>query len=191
VRVPSLPHSYCLSRAAEETDSHPRRKSVLIDPRFGPAWLAYAHSFAYEGEHDQAITAYSTAQRHLPGSQLPLLFIGMQHLGLANVSLAEEYVLAAREMCAEDPLVVNELGVIALHNGQCVLLSFYPLPNEANETKQAGTSERCSTSVRRSLWRATCNLLLLRGQQHTSISDTLTGNSSSSPSLSFFSSLPC
>ncbi|GAA6027906.1 hypothetical protein JCM8097_001775 [Rhodosporidiobolus ruineniae] len=91
-------------------------KSVLIDPRFGPSWLAYAHSFAYEGEHDQAITAYSTAQRHLPGSHLPLLFIGMQHLGLTNVQLAEEYVLAAREMCAEDPLVVNELGVIALHN---------------------------------------------------------------------------
>ncbi|GEM06673.1 cell division control protein 16 [Rhodotorula toruloides] len=91
-------------------------KSVLIDPRFGPAWLAYAHSFAYEGEHDQAITAYSTAQRHLPGSHLPLLFIGMQHLSLANVSLAEEYLLAAQEICRGDPLVVNELGVIALHH---------------------------------------------------------------------------
>ncbi|GAA5828340.1 hypothetical protein JCM11251_006205 [Rhodosporidiobolus azoricus] len=93
-------------------------KSVLIDPRFGPSWLAYAHSFAYEGEHEQAITAYSTAQRHLPGSHLPLLFIGMQHLGLGNVGLAEEYVLAAREVGKEDPLVVNELGVIALHNQQ-------------------------------------------------------------------------
>ncbi|TNY24498.1 cell division control protein 16 [Rhodotorula diobovata] len=93
-------------------------KSVLIDPRFGPAWLAYAHSFAYEGEHDQAITAYSTAQRHLPGSHLPLLFIGMQHLGLANVGLAEEYLEAAKEICGDDPLVLNELGVVALHNQQ-------------------------------------------------------------------------
>ncbi|GAA6002404.1 anaphase promoting complex subunit CDC16 [Rhodotorula paludigena] len=93
-------------------------KSVLIDPRFGPAWLAYAHSFAYEGEHDQAITAYSTAQRHLPGSHLPMLFIGMQHLGLANVALAEEYLLAAKEVCKDDPLVLNELGVVALHNQQ-------------------------------------------------------------------------
>ncbi|GAA6050908.1 hypothetical protein JCM3770_002528 [Rhodotorula araucariae] len=93
-------------------------KSVLIDPRFGPAWLAYAHSFAYEGEHDQAITAYSTAQRHLPGSHLPLLFIGMQHLGLGNVVLAEEYLLAAQEICRDDPLVLNELGVVALHNQQ-------------------------------------------------------------------------
>ncbi|GAA5997071.1 hypothetical protein JCM5350_007746 [Sporobolomyces pararoseus] len=91
-------------------------KSVLIDPRFGPAWLAYAHSFAFEGEHDQAITAYSTAHRHLSGSHLPLLFIGMQHLGLSNVVLAEEYLLAAREVCKDDPLVLNELGVIHVHN---------------------------------------------------------------------------
>ncbi|GAA5975618.1 hypothetical protein JCM10908_005220 [Rhodotorula pacifica] len=90
-------------------------KAVLIDPRFGPAWIAYAHSFAYEGEHDQAITAYSTAQRHLPGSHLPLLFIGMQHLGLANVTLAEEYLLGAQEICPDDPLVLNELGVVSLH----------------------------------------------------------------------------
>ncbi|GAA6010469.1 hypothetical protein JCM11491_006953 [Sporobolomyces phaffii] len=91
-------------------------KSVLIDPRFGPAWLAYAHSFAFEGEHDQAITAYSTAHRHLSGSHLPLLFIGMQHLGLSNVVLAEEYLLAARELCKDDPLVLNELGVVCVHN---------------------------------------------------------------------------
>ncbi|GAA5966860.1 hypothetical protein JCM21900_001177 [Sporobolomyces salmonicolor] len=93
-------------------------KSVLIDPRFGPAWLAYAHSFAYEGEHDQAITAYSTAHRHLPGSHLPLMFIGMQHLGLANVTLAEEYLTAAKEICKDDPLVLNELGVVCVHNQQ-------------------------------------------------------------------------
>ncbi|GAA5851308.1 hypothetical protein JCM3766R1_004153 [Sporobolomyces carnicolor] len=91
-------------------------KSVLIDPRFGPAWLAYAHSFAFEGEHDQAITAYSTAHRHLSGSHLPLMFIGMQHLGLSNVVLAEEYLLAARELCKDDPLVLNELGVVCVHN---------------------------------------------------------------------------
>jgi len=25
---------------------------------FGPAWLAYGHSFALENEHDQAMAAY-------------------------------------------------------------------------------------------------------------------------------------
>jgi anaphase-promoting complex subunit 6 len=38
-----------------------------MDPRFGPAWIAFAHAFAYEGEHDQAIVAYSTSARLFPG----------------------------------------------------------------------------------------------------------------------------
>lgn len=42
-------------------------KANLIDQRFGPAWITYAHSFRQEGEHDQAITAYSTAARSFPG----------------------------------------------------------------------------------------------------------------------------
>jgi hypothetical protein len=42
-------------------------KANLIDSRFAPAWIAFAHSFAYEGEHDQAITAYSTSARLFQG----------------------------------------------------------------------------------------------------------------------------
>lgn len=42
-------------------------KAVLLDSRYGPGWIAFAHTYALEGEHDQAITAYSTAQRHFQG----------------------------------------------------------------------------------------------------------------------------
>lgn len=42
-------------------------KALLLDSRFGPGWLAFAHSYALEGEHDQAITAYSTAGRNFRG----------------------------------------------------------------------------------------------------------------------------
>lgn len=90
-------------------------KSVLIDSRFGPSWIAFAHSYAYEGEHDQAITAYSTALRHFQGTHLPLLFIGMQHLGLKNVALAEEYCSAAQGSGSADAAVWNELGVAAYY----------------------------------------------------------------------------
>lgn len=38
-----------------------------MDPRFGASWIAFAHSFAMEKEHDQAITAYSTAARLFQG----------------------------------------------------------------------------------------------------------------------------
>lgn len=38
-----------------------------MDPRFGPAWIAFAHTFALEGEHDHAVTAYSTCARMFTG----------------------------------------------------------------------------------------------------------------------------
>ena len=36
-------------------------KSTKQDLTFGPAWLAYGHSFAVENEHDQAMAAYFKA----------------------------------------------------------------------------------------------------------------------------------
>lgn len=42
-------------------------KTSLMDPRFAPAWIAFAHTFALEGEHDHAVTAYSTCARLFTG----------------------------------------------------------------------------------------------------------------------------
>jgi anaphase-promoting complex subunit 6 len=46
-------------------------------------------------------------------SHLPLLFIGMEHLQLSSIDLAEEYFLAAQSINNSDPLLLNELGVVA------------------------------------------------------------------------------
>ncbi|KAH8701971.1 putative 20S cyclosome subunit [Talaromyces proteolyticus] len=111
-------------------------KASLLDPHSAPAWIGFAHTFAAEGEHDQAIAAYSTAARLFQGSHLPQLFLGMQHLALNNMSLAHEYLCAAYTMSSGssagsagipstvphglpplggDPLVLNELGVVFYH----------------------------------------------------------------------------
>lgn len=105
-------------------------KASLLDPHSAPAWIGFAHTFAAEGEHDQAIAAYSTAARLFQGSHLPQLFLGMQHLALNNMSLAHEYLTAAYAMSTGaaagtvppsseahggDPLVINELGVVLYH----------------------------------------------------------------------------
>ncbi|KAK4995086.1 anaphase-promoting complex subunit Cut9 [Elasticomyces elasticus] len=87
-------------------------KASLMDPYFGPAWIGFAHTFALEGEHDQAISAYSTAARLFQGTHLPQLFLGMQNLCLSNFALAREYLSAAYELCKEDPLLLNEMGVL-------------------------------------------------------------------------------
>ncbi|CCH44754.1 Anaphase-promoting complex subunit cut9 [Wickerhamomyces ciferrii] len=90
-------------------------KSSLLDPNFGQAWIGFAHTFAAEGEHEQAISAYSTASRFFPGTHLPNLFLGMQYLQMSNLILAEEYLLSSYSICTMDPLLLNELGVIYYH----------------------------------------------------------------------------
>lgn len=73
-------------------------KASLMDPHSAAAWIGFAHTFAAEGEHDQAIAAYSTAVRLFQGSHLPQLFIGMQHLALNNMTTAWEHCLLAWQM---------------------------------------------------------------------------------------------
>ncbi|KAI9807126.1 MAG: hypothetical protein M1825_005843 [Sarcosagium campestre] len=105
----------CIGKVAEA-----RRffsKASMMDPHFGPAWIGFAHTFAAEGEHDQAISAYSTAARLFQGTHLPSMFLGMQNLQLNNMTLADEYLKSALALCRTDPLLYNELGVVFYHQG--------------------------------------------------------------------------
>lgn len=88
-------------------------KASLMDPHFGPAWIGFAHTFAAEGEGDQAIAAYSTAARLFQGTHLPQLFLGMQEIVLGNLTVAREYLTTAYALCDRDPLLINEIGVVA------------------------------------------------------------------------------
>jgi anaphase-promoting complex subunit 6 len=38
-----------------------------MDPRFGPAWIAFAYAFVFEGVRDHAEMAFSTCARMFPG----------------------------------------------------------------------------------------------------------------------------
>ena len=90
-------------------------KASIMDPHFGAAWIGFAHTFAIEGEHEQAISAYSTAARLFQGTHLPQLFLGMQNLALNNMKLAQQFLSTANELCQTDPLVLNEMGVVMYH----------------------------------------------------------------------------
>ncbi|ORX43419.1 TPR-like protein [Piromyces finnis] len=87
-------------------------KSSTICSSFGSAWIGFAHSFAAESEHDQAILAYSTAAKLFQGIHLPAMFIGMQHLQINNIQLAEGFLTVAYSICDSDPTLLNELGVL-------------------------------------------------------------------------------
>ncbi|KAK6855731.1 anaphase-promoting complex subunit 6 [Apiospora arundinis] len=90
-------------------------KASMMDAHFGPAWIGFAHTFAAEGEHDQAISAYSTAARLFMGTHLPQVFLGMQNHALNNMTLADEFLKTAYGLCKTDPLLLNEMGVVYYH----------------------------------------------------------------------------
>lgn len=88
-----------------------------LDRLYGPAWLAFGHSFAAEGEHDQAMAAYFTASRLMKGCHLPLLYVGLEYGLTKNFKLAEKFFSQALGIASSDPFVLHEMGVVAFHNG--------------------------------------------------------------------------
>ncbi|KAG0225935.1 anaphase promoting complex subunit cdc16 [Mortierella sp. GBA43] len=93
-------------------------KASTIDSHYGPAWIGFGHSFALEGEHDQAIAAYATSMKLFQGSHLGSMYIGMQHLQQNNVVLAEKYLTGCLTICDSDPLLLNEVAVVHYNQGR-------------------------------------------------------------------------
>lgn len=91
-------------------------KATSLDRLFGPAWLAYGHSFAIENEHDQAMAAYFKASQLMKGCHLPLLYIGVECGLTNNVRLAEKFFQQAHNIAPDDPFTMHEKGVIAFQN---------------------------------------------------------------------------
>jgi len=93
-------------------------KASMMDAHFGPAWIGFAHTFAAEGEHDQAVSAYSTAARLFMGTHLPQVFLGMQNHAMNNMTAAEEFLKTAYGLCKTDPLLLNEMGIVMYHQNR-------------------------------------------------------------------------
>ncbi|SNX85666.1 related to anaphase control protein cut9 [Melanopsichium pennsylvanicum] len=117
-------------------------KASLLDPRFAPGWIAFGHTFAMEGESDQAIIAYSTAGRLFPQSHLPRLFVGMEHLHQDNLSLARLSLDGAAKVWNRDALLANERGVVAFQTGDLIQATeFFETAIElAKETQHPASS---------------------------------------------------
>eukprot|EP00727_Mastigamoeba_balamuthi_P013801 m51a1_g9043 hypothetical protein (516) ;mRNA; f:7061-9358 len=95
-------------------------KATSLDPLFGYAWLAIGHTFAKQGEHDQAISAYHRASRLLDDSHVPFLSLGMESEKNGDIEFALQYITRADTICGTDPLVKSELGLLAFHKEEYV-----------------------------------------------------------------------
>ncbi|XP_027127100.2 anaphase-promoting complex subunit 6 [Coffea eugenioides] len=88
-------------------------KATSLDGSFAPAWIGYGNAYAAQEEGDQAMSAYRTAARLFPGCHLPTMYIGMEYMRTHSFKLAEQFFMQARAIWPSDPLVYNELGVVA------------------------------------------------------------------------------
>ncbi|OIW08211.1 hypothetical protein TanjilG_15172 [Lupinus angustifolius] len=100
---------YCIEKY--EQSRHYFSKATSLEETFSPAWIGYGNAYAAQEEGDQAMSAYRTAARLFPGCHLPTLYIGMECMRTHSYKLAEQ----SKATCPSDPLVYNELGVVAYH----------------------------------------------------------------------------
>uniref|UniRef100_A0A803MYY0 Anaphase-promoting complex subunit 6 n=1 Tax=Chenopodium quinoa TaxID=63459 RepID=A0A803MYY0_CHEQI len=99
---------------------HPQNKATSLEGTFLSSWIGQGNAYAALEEGDQAMLAYRTAARLFPGCHLPTLYIGMEYMRTHSFKLAEqpgnlEEEGLAQTICSSDPLVYNELGVVAYH----------------------------------------------------------------------------
>lgn len=111
-----IPNFICISPGKNEQARRYLSKATALDRVFGPAWIAYGHSFAAENEHDQAMAAYFKAAQLMKGCHLPLLYIGMEYGLTNNPRFAEKFFKEALDIAPEDPFVLHELGVVSFCN---------------------------------------------------------------------------
>nr|KAJ0197835.1 hypothetical protein LSAT_V11C700382240 [Lactuca sativa] len=90
-------------------------KATSLEGTFAPGWIGYGNAYAAKEEGDQAMSGYRTAARLFPGCHLPTLYIGMEYMRTHSFKLADQFFMQAKAICPSDPLVYNELGVVAYH----------------------------------------------------------------------------
>uniref|UniRef100_A0A668ACF6 Cell division cycle 16 homolog (S. cerevisiae) n=1 Tax=Myripristis murdjan TaxID=586833 RepID=A0A668ACF6_9TELE len=98
-------------------------KATTLERTYGPAWIAYGHSFAVERHYLHILSleiclAFSNVTCLLSNRcHLPMLYIGLEY-GLTNNSkLAERFFSQALSIAPEDPFVMHEVAVVAFQNG--------------------------------------------------------------------------
>ena len=92
-------------------------KVLTLDGNYAPAHVAFGLSFATEGEHDQAISAYSKAARLMRGSHVPLMQLGREYYITGSSATAVRFMKNALALSPDDPSLLQEIGVMLANAG--------------------------------------------------------------------------
>ena len=90
------------------------QKATKINKRFARAWIALGHVLAAQEESEHAISAFRSASRLLPGDHRPLIFVAKELVRTNYLPLALHILTAALELSPQNPIILNEMGVIYL-----------------------------------------------------------------------------
>ena len=120
---PSSPHAwFAVSCYYLAIQNHQNARKYLtkvlnLDGNFAPAHLAFGVSFATEGEHDQAISAFSKAARIMKGSHIPLMYLGREYYITGSTATAVKFMKNALAISPSDPSLLQEVGVMLADAG--------------------------------------------------------------------------
>ncbi len=92
-------------------------KALTLEPNFGHAHIAYGLSLAAEGEHDQAISAFSQASRSMRGSHLPFLYLGKEYHLTGIINTSTRFMKSAYNLSPHDPQLLQEIGYVVFGLG--------------------------------------------------------------------------
>lgn len=94
------------------------QRATKIDKKFSRGWLALGIVLSAQEETEHSLSAFRTACRLLPGLQTPMFLLAKELSRTSNYSLALQVLHGALEYHQDDVLVLNELGVVYMHQQQ-------------------------------------------------------------------------
>lgn len=101
-------------------------KATKLDKRCAKAWVLLGHVMSALEESEQAIAAFRTASRLLPGEHMPLVCTAKELARSNHLAPALHILSSALDICPDDPGLLNELGVTYLKQGSMDLaLQFF------------------------------------------------------------------
>ncbi|CAO3679829.1 unnamed protein product [Rhizopus microsporus] len=126
-------------------------KAINLNQFAEHSWLGYAQSFSAEKDHEQAISAYMTCIRHIPGSYIPLMHIAMEYMEQNNMEAAIEYFTKCLAKNNTDPFLYNEVAVYYYKKGLFIQARDY-----SHTALKLAKSQQCRKRI---LWeKIWCNL---------------------------------
>lgn len=89
-------------------------RAAELDCYFAEAWIAYGHCYAKLEEGEQALNVYRRAMNYFPGLNACCTYVGMQYSRVHQRPVARCFFEESLRKNPRDPLVLNELGTLAM-----------------------------------------------------------------------------